>query len=42
MFAHGDPLSMDDELAEKVVKSLKREHEAWIAIYNHRVANASD
>ena len=39
--AHGDPLSINDELAEKVVRLLKREHEAWIAIYNHRVVTAS-
>ena len=40
-FAHGDPLSINDKLAEKVVRLLKREHEAWIAIYNHRVATTS-
>ena len=40
-FAHGDPPSINDELAEKVVRLLKREHEAWIAIYNHRVVTAS-
>ena len=40
-FAHGDPRSINDELAEKVVRLLKKEHEAWIAIYNHRVVTAS-
>ena len=40
-FAHGDPLSIADELAEKVVELLKREHEAWIAVYNHRVAGVA-
>ena len=39
-FAHGDPRSINDELAEKVVRLLKREHEAWIAIYNHRAVSA--
>ncbi len=40
-FAHGDPRSINDELAEKVVGLLKREHEAWIAVYNHRLVSAS-
>jgi hypothetical protein len=35
-FAHGDPRAIDDALVTSVVDNLKREHEAWIAIYNHR------
>lgn len=38
-FTHGDPQSIDDDLAVAVVRMLKREHESWIAVYNHRVAS---
>ena len=38
-FIHGSPQSIDDSLATSVVEMLKREHEAWIAVYNHRVSN---
>ena len=37
-FVHGSPQSIDDSLARSVVGTLKREHEAWIAVYNHRVS----
>ena len=37
-FVHGSPQSIDDSLATSVVEMLKREHEAWIATYNHRVS----
>ena len=37
-FVHGSPQSIDDSLAISVVQMLKREHEAWIAVYNHRVS----
>ena len=37
-FVHGSPQSIDDTLATSVVEMLKQEHEAWIAIYNHRVS----
>ena len=37
-FLHGSPQSIDDPLAMSVVGMLKREHEAWIAVYNHRVS----
>ena len=37
-FVHGSPQSIDDSIAISVVEMLKREHEAWIAVYNHRVA----
>ena len=36
-FVHGSPQSIDDALVTSVVEMLKREHEAWIAVYNHRV-----
>ena len=36
-FAHGSPRSIDDALVKSVVEMLKREHEAWIAVYNYRV-----
>ena len=36
-FVHGSPQSIDDSLATSVVEMLKQEHEAWIAVYNHRV-----
>ena len=39
-FAHGNPTSIDDPLAEKVVESLKREHEAWISVYNRRATSS--
>lgn len=37
-FAHGSPQSIDDALVRSVVEMLKPEHEAWIAVYNLRVA----
>ena len=37
-FVHGSPKSIDDSLATSVVEMLKQEHEAWIAVYNHRVS----
>lgn len=37
-FVHGSPQSIDDALAISVVEMLKLEHEAWIAVYNHRVS----
>ena len=37
-FVHGSPNSIDDSLATSVVEMLKQEHEAWIAVYNHRVS----
>ena len=38
-FVHGNPESIDDALAEKIVEFLKREHEAWVAVYNRRAAS---
>ena len=35
-FVHGTPHSIDDALITSVVEMLKREHEAWIAVYNLR------
>ena len=37
-FVHGTPQSIDDALATSVVQMLKREHEAWIDVYNRRVS----
>jgi hypothetical protein len=37
-FVHGDPRAIDDDLAMSVVSMLKDEHEAWIAVFNRRVA----
>ena len=37
-FVHGSPQSIDDALARSVVEMLKLEHEAWIAVYNHRAS----
>ena len=38
-FVHGAPKSIDDALVRKVVEFLEREHEAWIAVYNCRIAS---
>lgn len=37
-FAHGQPQPIDDALVKAVVDNLKIEHEAWIAVFNKRVA----
>ena len=37
-FVHGTPDSIDDSLVASVVEMLKREHEAWIAVYNLRAS----
>lgn len=37
-FVHGTPESIDDSLVVSVVEMLKREHEAWIAVYNLRAS----
>ena len=37
-FVHGTPQSIDDSLVTSVVEMLKREHEAWIAVYNLRAS----
>ena len=37
-FVHGSPQSIDDSLATSIVEILKREHEAWIAVYNLRAS----
>jgi hypothetical protein len=41
-FAHGDPNAIDDALVTAVVANLKDEHEAWIAVYNKRVAKVPE
>jgi hypothetical protein len=38
LFAHGQPQAIDDALVKRVVEHLKVEHEAWIAVFNKRVA----
>ena len=37
-FAHGRPQAVDDALVKAVVEKLKVEHEAWIRVFNKRVA----
>jgi hypothetical protein len=37
-FAHGQPRSIDDDLVTSVIENLQHEHEAWIAVFNRRVA----
>jgi hypothetical protein len=39
-FAHGNPHAINDELVTAVVENLKLEHEAWIAVFNQRLARA--
>jgi hypothetical protein len=36
-FAHGNPQAIDDATVQRLVKHLKDEHEAWIAVFNARV-----
>jgi hypothetical protein len=38
-FVHGDPSAITDSLVEAVVRTLKDEHEAWIAVFNRRIAS---
>ncbi len=37
-FAHGQPAAIDDALVHKTVEMMRREHEAWIAVFNRRGA----
>ncbi len=37
-FAHGQPAAIDEKLITDLVAALKDEHEAWIAVFNKRVA----
>ncbi|MDP9155489.1 MAG: hypothetical protein M3O74_14715 [Pseudomonadota bacterium] len=37
-FVHGDPEALSDALVEAVVRNLKVEHDAWIAVFNRRVS----
>jgi hypothetical protein len=37
-FVHGKPAAIDDELVTTLVSLLKREHEAWISVFNKRAA----
>ena len=36
-FSHGHPEAIDDTLIRDLIASLKEEHQAWIAVFNHRV-----
>lgn len=40
-FAHGDPKAIDDSTVRSLVSSLKREHEAWIAVFNKRAVRSA-
>jgi hypothetical protein len=40
-FVHGHPEAITKELVERLVASLKDEHESWIAVFNARVKAAS-
>ncbi|AYF87357.1 hypothetical protein D6Z43_09385 [Pseudomonas sp. DY-1] len=37
-FVHGDPGALTDALVESVVRHMKAEHDAWIAVYNRRIS----
>jgi hypothetical protein len=37
-FAHGEPGAIDDALVAAVVDNLKREHEAWVGVFNRRAS----
>ena len=36
----GSPERLDDSLVCELVANLKREHEAWVTVFNHRVSIA--
>jgi hypothetical protein len=37
-FVHGDPEALSEALVEAVVRNLKAEHDAWIAVFNRRIS----
>lgn len=39
-FIHGDPKALSDQLVEDVVRLLQDEHEAWVRVFNRRIAIA--
>ncbi|NJO13623.1 MAG: hypothetical protein HC872_09350, partial [Gammaproteobacteria bacterium] len=41
-FMHGEPQALSDKLVTDVVHKLKDEHDAWIAVYNRRIALAAN
>lgn len=41
-FVHGEPGAISDQLVETVVKKMKLEHDAWIAVMNRRIAMQRD
>lgn len=40
-FTHGNPQAIDDHSVERLVVALKREHEAWIAVFNSRAVRVA-
>lgn len=40
-FVHGDPEALSDGPVEAVVRNMKVEHDAWVAVYNRRLSMAS-
>lgn len=41
-FVHGEPGAISDQLVEAVVKNMKLEHDAWIAVFNRRISIQRD
>lgn len=41
-FVHGDPGAISDQLVDAVVKNMKLEHDAWIAVFNRRISIQRD
>lgn len=41
-FVHGDPRAISDQLVEAVARSMKLEHDAWIAVFNRRISIQRD
>jgi hypothetical protein len=37
-FVHGDPTKLSDSLIEAIVRNLKSEHDAWVAVFNRRIS----
>lgn len=37
-FVHGKPEALSDSLVEAVVRNLKAEHDAWVCVFNRRIA----
>jgi len=41
-FSHGRPEAIDDLLVEQLVEGLRDEHDSWIAVFNKRLADATN